>query len=334
MPTGSPTGQNIVDGALTVLGILDQGGTSSVSDSSDALQKLNEMWNAYGIDEGLIYAVLAQQFALAAGVAGYTIGPATGAAFNAPRPGRIYRAVVSQASGGAIATDSLGSGGANYTALDTVTVIGANGSLATVRIDTVGASGDVVTFTVTVAGTGYTPQYGAHTTNLVVTDSTASGFTLNILTVTAGGQNRNELRIVNSDQYYSNNDLNAAAAVPNDLYPDYDNDPSGFAKIYLWPIPKVLVATMLELQVGVPFTDWSLTGTYQIPQGYQDALVMALAFRLLPSYGVAVNEQVAALVTAQGQKAEERIRAMNLRNRQLQPGMEKAPGTPPPQQAA
>ncbi len=56
-----PTGQAIINSALTAIGILEQGGTPSVSDSVDALSELNAAWNAWGIDDGLIYAIIANR---------------------------------------------------------------------------------------------------------------------------------------------------------------------------------------------------------------------------------------------------------------------------------
>src|SRR5205814_2203808 len=87
-----PSGQTIINSALSAIGILEQGGTPSNSDSVDALGELNAMWDAWGIDEGLIYAVSALQGALVANKGVYTLG-ATGE-FVAPRPGRIYKASI------------------------------------------------------------------------------------------------------------------------------------------------------------------------------------------------------------------------------------------------
>ncbi len=140
-----PTGQVIVTNALTTLGINEQGAVPSASDSVDALAELNSMWQAWGIDEGLIYALTSVTKALTANVGSYTIG--TGAAFNTTLPSRIYRAFI-----------------------------------------------------------------------------TSTG-------------NRNEIEIVNAEKYYSHNDLTAAAATPDEVYPDFNVDPTtGFASVRLWPI--------------------------------------------------------------------------------------------------
>lgn len=241
-----PTGQVIVTGALTTLGISQQGGTPSASDSTDALNELNNQWDAWGIDEGLIYSILpVGPLALVASTASYTIG--TGATFNVPRPSRIYKAFLRAVVGAAIA--------------------------------------------------------------------------------------RKELNIVEALEYFAHGDLSAASASPDELYPNYDVDASGFAKLYLYPVPTCPTATTLELEAAVPFTAWTLVDNTFLPKGYQDAINYALAFRLIPRFGAIVPDQVQKMVIANGMKAEERIRAMNAINRKLTPTAAKVPTTqPPPQQ--
>lgn len=320
-----PTGQTIVNNALAMLGMREQGGTPSVSDSQDSLDQLNSMWAAWGIDEGLIYAILAQRFPVLANVAIYTIG--TGAQLNAPRPGRIYRAAFLTATGGAISTKSLGDGGSGYVVNDTGVVLGAGGTRATYTVDSVDVNGAVLTFTVSGAGTGYLAGYGYQTQTAGGQPGAGSGFTANILTVTAGGQNRNPLRIVAAAEYYEHNDLSASALTPDEMYPDYNPDVDGFSRLFFFPVPNA--AATLEIQAGVPFVDWTLTGDYRIPQGLQDDLENALAYRLLSRFGAAVAQEVAAVVRDVGMKAEARIREMNKFNRQMPPGSEAAPGAQP-----
>ena len=230
-----PTGQAVVNSALTVLGILEQGGTASYSDLSYGLSELNDMWQAWGIDEGLIFALQTGVISLASGTPSYALGPGGTSPFNTTLPSRIYKA--------------------NY--------------------------------------------------------------------LTAGG--RNELRIVNADQYYSHNDLSAAAAAPDEIYPDFNvASATGQATVYLWPVPNIS-GSSLEMQTGAAFTTWQLGTNYYIPQGYQDAIKWALAFRMLSAFGMAVAQQVAQVVTVEATKAENRIREMNKFNRQLPPGTDAVP---------
>ena len=283
------------------------------------------MWAAFGIDEGLIYAILAQRFPVLAGVGIYTIG--VGAQLNAIRPARIYRAAFLTATGGAIATKSLGNGGAGYAVNDTGVVLGAAGTQATYTVNTVDGDGAVLTFTLATAGTGYLAANGCQTAPAGAQPGAGYDFTLNILTVTAGGQNRTNLRIVPAEVYYEHNDLSASALTPDELYPDYSPDVDGFSRLAFFPVPNT--AATLEMQVAHPFVDWTLTDDYQVPQGFQDDLANALAYRLLPAFVVAVAPEVAAVVRDVGMKAEARIREMNKFNRQMPPGAEAAPGAQP-----
>ena len=87
-----PYGQVLINNALTILGILEQGGTPSNSDAADALVTLNSYWEAAGIDEGWIYAVQQQQFTWTATHASAGIGPTAASPFNVAVPSRIYNA--------------------------------------------------------------------------------------------------------------------------------------------------------------------------------------------------------------------------------------------------
>jgi hypothetical protein len=243
-----PTGQVIITGALTTLGINQQGGTPNASDSADALAELNNQWDAWGIDEGLIYSILPTQASLVANTASYTIG--VGATINVPRPSRIYKAFL---------------------------------------VSTVG-----------------------------------------------GSTTRKELRIVNAQEYFAHGDLTAASASPDELYPDYNVDASGYAKLYLYPAPTCPTTTKLEIEAGVPFTAWTLVDNTILPQGYQDPINYALAFRLIPRFAAIVPAEIQKIIMANGLKAEERIRTMNALNRKLSAMDVKMPNTetPPPQQGA
>jgi hypothetical protein len=88
----SLTGQQVINGALTTLGLLEQGGSPSVSDSNDALFELNNAWNAWGIDEGLVFATTSAQFTLTISTGSYAMGPTASSPFNVTPPARIYGA--------------------------------------------------------------------------------------------------------------------------------------------------------------------------------------------------------------------------------------------------
>lgn len=135
--------------------------------------------------------------------------------------------------------------------------------------------------------------------------------------------NRTELKIIEAQQYYAHNDLTATAVTPDEVYLDFNVDPTtGLGRVYLWPVPTFTVITpSLELDTGVAFTAWSLGTNVNLPYGYQDAIQYALAFRLIPQYGGIVAPQVMQTVADLGAKAELRIRTMNARNRLMPPEM-------------
>lgn len=235
-----PTGQTIVTNALTVLGINGQGETPSASDSNDALAELNAMWAAWGIDEGLIFAVATAQYALIQNTGTYLMGPGGSSPYNVAVPARIYQA------------------------------------------------------------------YFATSTS------------------------RAPLRMVEESVYFAHGDLSAAARQSDELYVDWGVDPaSGDIVLRLWPVPSVAGAN-LELETAAAFSIWSLGGAYNLPEGFQDAIQYALAWRLIPRYGAAVAQQIVEIVEPLASKAEARIREMNAKNRQIPA---EAAGLAPPQAA-
>lgn len=226
-----PTGQVVINNALTKLTINELGGTPSVTDSTAALSELNNQWGSWGIDEGLIFSQIILTKALAAGVTPNTIG--TGGSINAQSPPKVYAAYIA-------------------------------------------------------------------------------------------GTNRNELKIVDAKTYFGHNDLTASAVTPDEVYIDFNVDPTtGLGNVYTWPIQSG--TPTLNLLVSVPFQAWALAVNTILPPGYQDAIEWALAFRLIPSFGAIVPPQIQQSVMAEGQKAEQRLRQMNRANRQLPAGSEQLP---------
>ncbi len=297
------TGQVIITNALTILGINEQGGVPSASDSVDALNELNAMWEAWGIDEGLIYAVLSAQYPLTAYTRSYTIG--AGATFNAPRPQRIYKALI---------VSGLTFSGTTTSTSKTITTSNTQGLGLGQALSGTGITvGSVITGIVD--NTSITMSIAA----------TASG----TVTITVLGANRNNLKIVEAAAYYEHNDLGALASTPDELYPDYNVDPTtGFATLYLFPVPTFSGgAPKLELETAVTFAAWTLVTNYDLPPAFQDAIQYALAMRLIPRFGMIVPQEIAQIVMAVGSKAEQRIREMNALNRQSPPQMMATPDT-------
>ena len=296
-----PTGQLIASNVLTHLGLNSPDGTPGASDSNTVLSLLNVMWQAWGVDEGLIYAVTSGQFPLTAYQQNYTIG--AGAIWNVQRPAKIYRALAVNAKSFTATTTATS---ATIAVTDTTGLYVGQGLLGT----------GIATAT-TIIGV---------TTNTSITASqaaTANG----TVTLVATGLNRNELRIIESGAYYAHNDLGASAATPEEIYCDYNADANGYSRVYVWPVVSEVQPSYLELEVGVAFALWTLGANYQIPYAMQDALEWAVAFRALSTFGVAVQPQVAQAVQAEGAKAEARMRQYTSFTRQLPSQAVMAPGT-------
>jgi hypothetical protein len=87
------SGQTLINMALASLGILEQGGTPSVSESNDALLKLNAMLGQWRIQELFVPSVGFAGYTLASNQRSYQIGPGA-ADFPVARPDWIERAVI------------------------------------------------------------------------------------------------------------------------------------------------------------------------------------------------------------------------------------------------
>lgn len=240
-----PTGQQLINGALTDIMILEQGGTPNASDSTSALNELNNQWDGWGIDDGLIYGTLAKSYVWPLNTSTVAIGPAAAAPFNVAPPTRVYEAYFA------------------------------------------------------------TPNVP-----------------------------RRKLKLIPRELYFDHADLSASSALaPEELYIGWGIDgATGDFNMSAWPM--VSVNWTLELEQAIPFFTWDLATNFFVPPGYKDPIQKALAYRLLSQFGSAVQPQVAEVVMRLGMAAEARIREMNRINRLMQPGMERQPGSPPPDAGA
>jgi hypothetical protein len=85
------TATQLIERALRDIGGLRAGQHTSPDILADGLAQLNDMLDQWQLDRLMIYAILANQYPLVAGVQTITIGP-VGAAITAPRPNQIENA--------------------------------------------------------------------------------------------------------------------------------------------------------------------------------------------------------------------------------------------------
>lgn len=278
---------------MTSIGMLEQGGTPSVSDSNDGLDELNNMWDAWSIDEGFISAIIPFAGALVANQGAYNIG--SGAQFDTQRPARIYKAAIIRAK-------SFAAGTTEDSAV--ITAVSTTGLYVGQYVVGVGVPQGAIIKSIIL-----------NTSITITANATATGAP----TLLAGGNDRNMLDIIEALKYYSKNDLTATAQTPQELYPDYNPDGDDAARLFLWPIPLMIDPGWLELESAVAFSAWVLATNYNVPASFADILNYGLAGRLLTRFGAAVDQATATLIQQRAEKAEARVREMNRFNRQLTP---------------
>jgi hypothetical protein len=84
------TALDLITRSLRLLGVLAAGEAAHAEDAQDALAVLNDMLDAWLLEELLVYGIDRSTFPLVPNVSSYTIG--TGGVLNTPRPVRIERA--------------------------------------------------------------------------------------------------------------------------------------------------------------------------------------------------------------------------------------------------
>jgi hypothetical protein len=140
---------------------------------------------------------------------------------------------------------------------------------------------------------------------------------------------RNDLKIVDSRQYFGHGDLTAAASTADELYPDYSDSATGAMNLYLFPVPSCPTVTFLEMQTWNPIAAFALGANQNLPPGYEDAIVYGLAYRCLPRYGAVVNQATAEIVAGIGKQAKDRVKTLNVQNRLMDPSLLPQQAAPP-----
>lgn len=220
--------QTLINNALTNLGILEQGGTPSVSDSNEALSRLNYLIQQWHLQDKFIWSIVSANWPLAANTGTYTIG--VGGTFNTARPTFIEEAYIS--------------------------FVGPGANLITSPLD-----------------------------------------------------------LITAREYGDIADLSATAELPEKLY--YDRaSPLGLLALY--PKPRCTVASTLQLFTWAQLGSFAgLASSADLPDGYPEAITNALAVRLVSMFGVAVNQQVATVISQLALQAEQAIADLNARARGL-----------------
>jgi len=90
------TARRLIERSLRDLGVLAVGETPTGPEAVDALEKLNELLEAWSLERLMVYAIAEVTHTLTGGTASYTIG--AGGAINTGRPLRIENAILRDAN--------------------------------------------------------------------------------------------------------------------------------------------------------------------------------------------------------------------------------------------
>lgn len=311
-----PTGQTIINNALTALNILEAGGTPSGSESSDLLGELNVMLDGWATEETLVPSVATARYDLIANQNPYALGPV-----QAGQAGALLGAKTAISAGSNAAAAVL-----TYAALlpalastQLVYISGFTGNWAAVNGVQPITVLSPTTFSIPIDSTAFGAIAGTPVFQIGVPRPVRIDQALLVATV-GGATTRKPLRLVGSTQYFAHGDLSASAATADELYADY-GDAAGAMNLYFFPVPSCPTATKLELETWNAIAAFALGVNQNLPNGYQDAIQQGLAFRCLTRYGAAVNAETAQIVTSLGVTAKDRVKALNVKNRLLDPSL-------------
>lgn len=281
----SVTARTLITDAFVTIGVFSPGVTIPSAQATQALRRLNAMMSSLRLMPLTQPVVAREVFPLTADLGVYTIGP--GGDFDTTRPVKLSGAgILLNSAGTPVSVTSLTCAGGTVTA--TVTSHGASsGQSVTIS----GATPDDYngTYPITVTGVStFTYLVDADTLSAATGTITASFESVNddaqsvvevpraVLTDDAWQQIR--IKSLTSGQFtsvYYNPTFNA-----------------NLGTINLWPIPNV-ATNSLVLYRTQPLTSFaSLSTEYFLPDGAEEALMYALARRLLTPWGVTDAETV------------------------------------------
>jgi hypothetical protein len=131
------------------------------------------------------------------------------------------------------------------------------------------------------------------------------------------GTQRNELTIVNAQQYRAHNDLAATSSCPDEMYPDYSFGAS-LANVSFWPIPTFTGSLNVNINYWQPLPSFpDLTTNVPLRDGYQECIEWNLAYKALPTFGMSVQAATAEIVAQQADSSQRRVRNLNNLNGML-----------------
>jgi hypothetical protein len=267
--------QTLIKRMFGKLEIFQPGEQIPPADGADAFDDLLMMIGSWALSTLTQPTVGREVFPLTADVGVYTIGP--GGDFDTSRPNALTgAALLLNSQGTPVSVTSLTRVGSLVTA--TVTAHGGStGQNVTIRGATQAPYNGTFPITVTGANT-FTYLFGGSPTSPATGTLTAS--------FESEGDSVSEVpRAVITDEAWEMIRIKSLRSAQfTDVYynPTYS---AGLGTINLWPIPNVATNSLVlyRLDQIAPFANQ--TTQYQLPNGYDEAIVYNLAIRRAPDYG-------------------------------------------------
>jgi hypothetical protein len=329
------TVQELINRALTLIGVIATGHTPAPEESNDGLQVLNQVLASWSADGLACYQIRRDTFTLT-GAQSYTMG--TGGVFSAQRPTRVVAARASSGNYGRSLriidvnrwTEILERGGAVN--LPGKAYVDYSNPLATVYLWPAPLVGTVIelytlqeftTFLEGVAAPPPAPPAPVHNFKpermTYTLPAAASSFTIGpggLLSqprparcdaiAASGGGYRRMVEIVSAAEWSTLLEPSGSPiSVPMELYVEYGYP---LATLYVWPV----TSGSIEVHSLQQFTAFaSLAATVDMPPGYERALRYALAIDLAPEYGRPVDPAVAGIAN-ESKNAISRLNALTM----------------------
>lgn len=277
MSTVSTTAQDLITGALRNINVLAASETPSASDSSDALQVLNDLLESWSIDHLNVFCVVENLLSFTPGQYQYTIGnPVGGTLLGTLTAGSPTIQGVTAFPANLIVGGTLTDVQASIPTSTATTIVAFNATAGTITMsaNAVSTVSALEQITYTVPGNFAIPR-PLRITNSFTRITTSGNTGLDYQIDFEGGR----------DKYTAIGLKGVSGPWP---IVGWYNPTFPYGNVYFYPNPSQ--AGVLHLFTDNIFTDFTtITQAINLPQGYARAIKKNLAIELAPEYGKGVS---------------------------------------------
>lgn len=292
-----PTARDIVTNALYEMGAFQPGETPAAENFAFALSKLNRLLDTWSAKKIFIFAMQFLTFTASANKNPQSIGKGF-AVTNVSITSDVATIV-------GIPSRPFFGKGDEITSLNIPTASGAFNVTAVV-LASVSEDGTTLTFALTHADVAPTAVTAGVIIPSTLPANAAPDFVIpttrpvkivngnQLLYGSGDGQVvRVPMRIVDADWWANQRTPTVQTNLPTNLYYQ-PNFPNGLC--FFWPVLNI--SQQVELEIWQTLQNLQADDTFELPQGYEDAVTFTLAETLCPSYQRPVDDSLAAFATA------------------------------------